>query len=179
MPIGARNKTVKVDHKRRIAELYLRGINQHTIAAELGISQGQVSLDLKSIRKEWLDSSLFDFNARQAEELAKIDNLEATYWTAWERSLKDVSTKTKRAFKSLASEASSNEISETVQQKTGDPRYLEGIRWCIDKRCEILGLNAPIKINNTQPITQMSQVERDETLKKLIEIKNANRLNVN
>ena len=25
----------------------------------------------------------------------------------------------------------------------GDPRFLAGVQWCIDKRCKIMGLDAP------------------------------------
>lgn len=29
-----------------------------------------------------------------------------------------------------------------------DPRYMQGVHWCVGKRCELLGLNAPIETNN-------------------------------
>jgi hypothetical protein len=31
----------------------------------------------------------------------------------------------------------------------GDPRFLAGVQWCINKRCEILGLDAPAKFAPT------------------------------
>jgi len=33
--------------------------------------------------------------------------------------------------------------------RDGEVKFLNGIQWCIDKRCEILGLNAPVKAEMT------------------------------
>ncbi len=31
------------------------------------------------------------------------------------------------------------------EQRNGNPAYLSGVQWCIDRRCKLLGLDAPIK----------------------------------
>jgi len=33
----------------------------------------------------------------------------------------------------------------TMWDKIKDPRYMQGIQWCITKRCDLLGLNAPVQ----------------------------------
>ena len=76
-------------HREQIAARYLRGEYQVEIAAALGISQQQLSYDLKAIRAAWLASAVRDFDALKAQELAKIDAVEREYWLAWERSKKD------------------------------------------------------------------------------------------
>src|SRR3990172_1391135 len=76
------------------AGMYLRGETQQAIAEHLNgkyyladpLSRQQIAYDLKAIQGRWLKSSLINFTAARARELAKIDNLERTYWDAWERS---------------------------------------------------------------------------------------------
>src|SRR5581483_4024403 len=83
-----------LERRKAVAERYLRGETQWEIARTLGVSQGQVSRDLKAIRQEWLNSSVCNFNELKAREIAKVDELERTYWAAWEESKKtrEVST---------------------------------------------------------------------------------------
>jgi len=135
--------------RAEIANLYLQRHTQADIAAKLGLSRQQVGYDLKAVREEWLQSSLVDFNQRKAEELARIDRLEQQYWNSWEASKKERQTS--------VTEQTSGEGGEKLKagirkvEQTGDPRYLNGVQWCITKRCEILGLDAPRKIAPTTP----------------------------
>ena len=48
----------------------------------------------------------------------------------------------------------------------GDHRFLEGVQWCINKRCELLGLDAPLQLQHSGQI----QLE-DITTQKAKEIK--------
>ena len=131
------------ERRKRVAAAYLRGLPQHVIAANEGVAQPQISNDLKIVREQWRASAVMDFNTRQAQELAKIDQIEATAWEAWERSCKDAETLHVRT-------ESAGETAKTVQEKTvrgqaGDSRFLERIGWCVEQRCKILGLNAAQK----------------------------------
>jgi DNA-binding transcriptional regulator LsrR (DeoR family) len=84
-----RSKSQKIRDRRLIASLYLKGEYQSDIAAQVGISQGQVSKELAILQAEWQTSALIDINEAKARELAKIDALELVYWQAWERSQLD------------------------------------------------------------------------------------------
>lgn len=133
--------------KRRISEMYLRGELQADIAAELKLSQSTVSNDLAALRDEWKASSLMDFNERRAQELAKTDDLEREYWVAWKRSQADAEKKMKKAIQYPI--GIRKEQQENTETQTGDPRFLNGVQWCINKRCELLGLDAPKSIRQT------------------------------
>ncbi len=98
----------------KTAQLYLQGLDQRRIAQEIGVSQPQIHKDLKKIKKEWLASALRDFDAARAQELAKIDHLEAKAWEAYENG-----------------------------ERAGDPQLLKQVAWCIDRRCKLLALDAP------------------------------------
>ncbi len=79
-----------------------------------------------------MQSSIVNINEAKAKELARVDHLEREYWEAWERSVGEHRTKTLK-----------------TEEINGDPRYLSGIQWCINKRCELLGLDAPSKTDIT------------------------------
>ena len=111
-----------------MAQLYLSGLTQAKIGEELEVSEGVVQSDLKAIQQEWLKSSLVDFNQLRAEQLAKIDNLERTYWEAWERSLQPV----EEGIRNLAP--------TPAQLKVGNLAALQGVERCLTQRARLFGL---------------------------------------
>jgi hypothetical protein len=133
--------------RAEIAHLYLQRLTQAEIGQRLGLSRQQVGYDLDVVRKEWLQSSLLDFNARKAEELARIDRLEREYWAAWEASKKERQTSTTEQTTDADGERLRAGIRKVEQ--TGDPRYLSGVQWCIEQRAKILGLHAPTEARVT------------------------------
>ena len=162
----ARNAAERARDRRRASDLYLQGWLQVDIAKELSIDQATVSRDLKAIQKEWLKSALIDFNEAKARELAKVDKLERTYWAAWERSCEDAETttrKTKGKVTKVQIEVGREEegkvvlerpaeATRTLKGQAGDPRFLQGVERCIERRCKILGIDAPVKMDHGQPI---------------------------
>lgn len=128
-----------LNDRRIIADRYLRGDHQADIARDLGLSQQQISYDLKIIRAEWLQSAIRNFDEAKAIELAKIDAVELEYWTAWKRSTED-----KEITYSERSEKGSKE-GERREGQSGNPAFLDGILKCIERRCKLLGLDAPEK----------------------------------
>lgn len=172
--VHKRSKTERELDLTVVAELYLKGRYQQKIAEHLGeirpytLTQQQISQDLKTIRKRWLESSIRDFDELKAEELAKIDKLEVTYWDAWDRSL---GQRERKETSRTTGERVRDSARVVRQQGLGDPRYLTGIQWCITKRCDILGLNAPTKLAPTTPdgrqpyvLTESERMERLTTL---------------
>ncbi len=134
--------TSKAQREKQLAEiarLYLRGITQAEIGEQIGVSQRQVSYDLAILRERWKQSSLIDFDAAKAEELAKIDALEAEYWQAWNESKRE---KKRQAAKKRGEQT---ETSLTTEERNGDPRYLQGVQWCIEQRCKILEIGIKVK----------------------------------
>ena len=132
-------------HREQIAARYLRGEYQADIARALGISQQQVSYDLKAIRAAWLASAVRDFDALKAQELAKIDAVEREYWLAWERSKKDKEISVQEGGE-VDPQTRKPRIKKVVMRKegqAGNPAFLAGVLTCIERRCAILGLDAP------------------------------------
>lgn len=143
-PTNARNQVEIASRRQRVAEMYLRGAYQNEIAETLGVGQATISRDLAELRKEWLDRSINHIQQKKAIELAKLDQLELTYWAAWEHS--------KAALRICTVETGGKygrKVDRKVEQRVGNPAFLEGVLKCIQKRCEIIGIDAPRKMDLT------------------------------
>lgn len=143
-----RSKVQIVDDRREIAAQYLRGKTQAEIARYIStdpergytLTVQQISYDLRKIQAEWQASALRDFDEKRAEELAKVDELERTYWQAWLDSCTESETITQEGTGDGV-----QRIRKTRTQQNGDPRFLNGVQWCIERRCKLLGFDAPQK----------------------------------
>jgi predicted transcriptional regulator len=175
MPKNARSDQQRAFHLQEIARLYLQEKrSQAEIAEALGITQQQVSYDLKILQGQWRESAKRSISEAQAEEIARIDALERTYWDAWVQSLTPAEThyteqlrepapkKGRKGNGALPGGKKAPEAGDLVKSRMwmrrqgshGDPRFLEGIRWCIAKRSEILGLNGPVSDGTEEDTTK-------------------------
>ena len=137
------NDLVRIERQKDVAALYLRGVPQMEIAAQVGISQPTVSRYLKDIFQMWKDSAIRDFDEARELELQKINNLEVEYWNAWERSKETRQIKTKERTQKLG--GTFDKLSVKEEETTGDPRFLAGVMRCIAKRCELQGLDKNVQ----------------------------------
>lgn len=148
-----------------ISELYLKGWQQSVIAdfltdlaksrkPKIKYSVAMVKYDLKIIRDGWLESSVRDFDAVKAEQLAKLDQLEIEAWEQWRRSCGDYNRRVTEE-KNATMTPGTNTRKETGEQY-GDPRYMNVILSIIERRCKMLGLDAPQKVAPTDPTGQHS-----------------------
>lgn len=141
----AQNKRFVIEQRRsEVVRLYLMGMPQYKIAAEVGVSVAQITNDVQQIRKKWAAENLERMTEHKAQELAKLDLLEQTAWEAWEKS--------KGPLKRTKSETYANKKTWTKTdevESAGDPRFLSQIENCIKGRCQLLGITDPaITINN-------------------------------
>lgn len=143
-----------------IAEMYLKGETYQSIATQISaqrdysISRSTVFNDLQVLQARWKESQLVDFDEAKAKELTRIDKLEAEYWFAWSRSLRQSEEiLTERIQDNLQNQGNAGigHVREKVKKREittyGDPRYLQGVQWCIDRRCKIFGLDAPKQVD--------------------------------
>ena len=136
------DKRRKIDQRReRVAKLYLEGHNQQAIADRVSCCVATVCKDLKALQAEWRENAESDFSDKMATEIAKLDKIEATAWEGFRDSKETVETNTNGA---------------TIKKTAGEPRFLVIIQNCIDKRCKILGIDAPGRVElsgkNGQPL---------------------------
>ena len=138
-----RNPSERESHLAEISRLYLSGSTQQAIAAHLGLSQPTISLDLKELRKRWRASAVRDFDESIAIELAKIELIEKELWEQWEKSKLPRHTKRNESGRSEKGAIAKKVTIE--QNQCGDPRFLEGVMRCVERRCALLGLDAELK----------------------------------
>lgn len=143
---GTSNETSVIKRRETVAEMYLRQQPQSAIAARTGVHISTISRDLKWLREYWLSNALRDMDEAKAQELARIDTLEAEYWSQY---LLSKETRKRKITKGRGSGESERpdqiEQWEISEQLPGDPRYLSGIQWCIEQRCKILGIYSAVK----------------------------------
>ncbi len=149
-----RTKVERVQDRALIAELLLKGWTQTAIGEHLEISQSQVSRELRRIKEDWKKESNRDFDLSVEQELKRLELIERTYWQAWEKSL--------QPKESTSSEKKGSEVKvgKRTEQRAGNPQFLKGVMECIDRRCKLLGLDAPVKSEITSEIA-ISQVQED------------------
>ena len=147
-----REDLTRAQQLTNIAMMYLRGETQASIAAQVGVSTRMVGKYLEQIEKEWRQSALRDFDDLRGIQLAKIDELEREYWQAWERSQKP-KTRTRQEVtprkdkETGATKMVADKVIKEVSESVGDPRWLDGVQKCIERRCKMLGLDAPETID--------------------------------
>lgn len=147
MPRGTRD-ALRIEARRlKASDLYLSGVTSFAeIARRVGVDRSQLSRDFQVIREWWKEKYAANLDAAKQEELAKVDQLEKTYWKAWRRSCRK-RTILGRETKTTPT-GTETKRSHKLQKRDGNPAFLEGVERCIKRRCEILGLDAPIKTEN-------------------------------
>jgi hypothetical protein len=142
-----------------IARLTIRGKTQAEIAAVLGVSQSQISYDLKEIRQEWRKA----LKDRGFQEVAGWDYLESVYWNAWDtsqeqrevKSTEKITKSGKPAAKGKkkgpgAREAERLKAALRTEERDGNPAFLRGVERCKIQRARLLGITVE-KLALTDP----------------------------
>jgi hypothetical protein len=157
-----------LERRKRVAAKYLQGMSQWEIGRQLGVTQQCIAKDVQALEKEWLASSLVDIDAAKAKELARVDRLERVAWGAWRRSCQKKEKATTRLEKKLDEDTQKAKTvtSKATELRDGSPEYLRRVEWCISKRCELLRLNPPQRLEHggsaeLPPIqTEMAELTR-------------------
>jgi predicted transcriptional regulator len=204
LPKHTRTKIEREADLDRIAELYLQRYKQAEIAEILGVTQQQISYDLKKIQKRWSESALRSFDQAKAEELAKIDELERVYFDAWRRSQGEIEIKSvdrervvldseNKMYKgvealsiplvdedgiTVGKEGEIVRTSRRTEYRVGEKAFLSGVEWCIQQRIKIFGIAAPTKIAPTDPTGEKeygSELSDEGTINRVVALFDAAR----
>ena len=152
MALNKRTQAQRAADLVQIENLHLRGKTQIEIAEIISsqrpytLSRQQVDYDLRSLTKSWLAEATAERNSAMAKELATIKALQAECWAAWEQS-KSERTKARQETggKGKDGKATVTKASMEKEQRDGNPAFLQAVLSCIDRRCKLLGLDAPTK----------------------------------
>jgi hypothetical protein len=142
------------------ARMYVRGRTQNEIRLELNkmypdrpLSAKTIHMDLQGIQRMWQQSTLFDFNAAKAKELARLDEAEREAWDAWERSKEkhvrieyEVSDDQVPFSADKVADVKRKKRRKVIEATVGDIKYLEMVERMIKMRCDIVGLFSAQKV---------------------------------
>lgn len=162
-PMSVEMQTKVVD---MVTSLYLKGNSYRWIANKIKdelnqtISFVMVGNYVNKMLEEWKQERVKKVDDMKTIELSRIANLENTYWEGWNRSLMATKRSTDKQRAQPGKTLRNGELVDTMQVKQaektdyveenfGDPRFLDGIKWCIQMRCKILGVEAPIEFKGS------------------------------
>jgi hypothetical protein len=140
-----RTPDTREQHYEKIAALRLRRYSQARIAKELGITQQQVSEDLKELRKRWKTKQAADTEELIAEQVETLEMLFTEAIDAWQHS---------RTPKDLITHESGitpkGEIDKTIIRKdlgAGNSAFLQQAAIILDKISALKGI--PIHVETS------------------------------
>lgn len=137
-------KDLMLSERRAIvAKMYMEeDMTQMEIAVELGVSQSTISQDIKNIMEEFKMRQSLPVQWEKEKQLRKLVKTEKEAWEAWERSIGTVT----RTVKKKDASGAIIELVETTDELAGDPRFLNIVLGCADRRIRILGLDEPQEV---------------------------------
>lgn len=135
------NKAQREQNRILIAERRFQGVSFRDIAAELHVSVGYCYSEYKHIEEQWREEAARNLDDLKARELAKLDKIEQEAWKAWDASTKQA-TKITEDFGFKGAERHRTKAKATREDQVGNPKFLDIIAKCIDRRCKLLGLDS-------------------------------------
>lgn len=119
------------------------------MGAQLGVSHITIKKDVDALFEEWRAERQPTFDEAVIKELQKLDRIESQAWDGWEKSCRD-------AEKTIEESGATDKgdfikSRKEVAPQSGDPRFLDVILRAMQRRCTILGIDAPKKIEDVTP----------------------------
>lgn len=129
-------------------DLKRRGLT-YTISFQL------IYQDLQQLLIEWKKERFDNIDKYVDKELKTLDRLEAESWQAWERSTLTKEKKKERKNSDRPKNVQAEERNAdyygynetTTETLSGDPRFLDMILKCQQRRAKLLGYDAPVKVD--------------------------------
>lgn len=149
--------------RARVASLKVRHLSIREIQAALA-SEGHVNPrtkrawslgilveDLQALEAQWRAETKRDVAEIIAFELAKLDETEREARAAWHRGIgkKKKEHAERKTGTGADGTATSDRTYVTTTDLNGDPRYLQVIHDCQERRAALLGLDAPKRVDAT------------------------------
>lgn len=171
----------------RVSELLLEGNTYREIARQVGVkSTKTIHDDVQKVLGIWREEHQHNVDDWIALELGKIGHVESEAWEGWERSKKAAQTVAVKTAKLIMRGGRGKdryelpgeqvEKTETTKDQVGEARFLELALKCTERRCILLGLNAPEKIAPTDPtgtkewVGDLTDEERTARIASLLDI---------
>lgn len=160
----------------RTMELTVIGWSQHQIAADLGVSQAAVSKILKRVELRVLRELTEMVERQKARHTLRLEHLFAEAVRAWDQSKADTTRRRQRKSEGGQGGAGATVAEIVVENRHGDPRYLDEARKALADHRKLWGLDAPQKLDlraSRNPFDGMTEEALREALAKQSQLLNA------
>jgi hypothetical protein len=144
----------RTERRRDVSRLYVEGMSQTDIARTLGVAQGTVSKDITALHRDWLASSVRDFDTAKAVELLRLDAVIYESWQSFRRSCQPPPRRL---------DSKGNPIEQAAPP--GAVEYLREIHACLVTKLKVLGALRPDSIKLSLMAMQQANLPWAEVLK--------------
>lgn len=131
-------ETVAIAERRaKVFRLYTRGKSIRMIAedASLRCSKSTVARDVQHVLQSYQKIVMQDARAHVIREVAKLTEMEAEAWDAWEKS------RGEHIERNEEERDGKPGLRKTKRRlREGDPRYFKLALMCCDRRCRLVGI---------------------------------------
>lgn len=197
---GKRTEGERIRDEIMVVKFWAQGLTYNEIIEKLHeendkyiLSIYQVRKILKNLENNWREASFETIDFEKKKAITKLDVLEREYWEAWRRSLQP--QKHKKIQRSLGEERTIvnednnlenqreliiEKVIEGETESVGDPRFLEGVERCIEKKAKLLGLYNPIKFfgDSIEEGNELYELPLEEVHKRLVNIIQVNNVTI-
>lgn len=130
----------------KIAEWLVQGKTQRWIGGQLGLTQQQISYDVKDVRKQWKANTDLSYEQHISRLMAEIQHVKQVYWQEYSgEGLTNEKITLKKGLTPLG-ESSSTEM--VYRNNQGSLKALDGLLKCLDRQMKILGLDLNFAIES-------------------------------
>lgn len=171
---GSRQAKIKSAKRRAdVIGRYLKGERVEDIADDLAIPKRTAWNDISTLLEEYKHHAAKDAEAHVGEELAKLAKIEIEAWEQWEKSktkgkesaVNKTTVKVGRSAKTITERET-----EKFIDRVGDPRFLQILLSCHEKRAQMLGLREHMATPQVEEfmrrigdaMREMVRIEEDE-----------------
>ena len=131
----------------RVMELTVLGWSQHQIAGDLGVSQAAVSKILRRVEGRVLRELTAVIERQKVRHTLRLEHLFAEAIRAWDHSKADTTRRRQRKTQGGSAGSGATVAEIVVENKHGDPRYLDEARKALADHRKLWGLDAPQKVD--------------------------------
>ncbi len=133
--------------EHRVLERSLAGLSQREIAAEEGITQGAVSKILQRVEARLFKEFVARVEQAKARQGMSLQFIFQEGMKAWQASKVDATRRLQKKTQTAAGALSGTVAQLVVENRHGDPRYLEIARKSLADQRRVWGLDAPHKVD--------------------------------
>lgn len=162
--VGGQHKHKRALYRLRAATLLYNGKTPEQVAVLLNLDLADVKDIIAEIDVEWRDESKELVRKVRGIVVDELFDLLGEYREAWEKSKEPRKISSTKLSDGTASKK--REISNRTEERLGNPAFLQGVERVLAQVSDLMGLNAPQKLEHTgqdgKPLIDLGGLSTDQ-----------------